>query len=253
VRDIAREANIPTASKKDSMGICFIGKRNFGNFVSQYLPEPAAPGNFVDVDTGEVVGRHEGAMYYTIGQGAKISGANSRYFVCGKGGERSNNGDDESENIVFVCNDTHHPSLYTDELFLNFESFNWIGLGNKSNDDYNHIPRPLLEGQPIKLWARTRHLQPLVECTVMWNRQNYGGHRPYKGKLVVHFDKPMRAITPGQIVALYAGKDGLICLGGGPIKGRGTSFMDRGIVDISLSTLHPSGHNDLSLNHYVVA
>ena len=57
----------------------------------------------------------------------------------------------------------------------------------------------------------------------------------------------MRAITPGQIVALYAGSNGLICLGGGPIKSKGTSFMDRGIDEISLSTLHPSGHNDLSL------
>ena len=53
VRDIASKANIPTASKKDSMGICFIGKRNFGNFVSQFLPEPATPGDFIDIDTGK--------------------------------------------------------------------------------------------------------------------------------------------------------------------------------------------------------
>jgi len=65
---------------------------------------------------------------------------------------------------------------------------------------------------------------------------------------VIHFDNPMRAITPGQIVALYAGSDGLICLGGGPIKRRGTSFMDRG-EEVSLCTLHPSGHNDLSLSY----
>ncbi|KAL7535859.1 hypothetical protein ACHAXR_006777, partial [Thalassiosira sp. AJA248-18] len=92
VRDIAHEANIPTASKRDSMGICFIGKRNFGNFVSQYLPEPAPPGDFIDIDTGEIVGRHEGSMYYTIGQGAKISGVNVRYFVCGKGGSSQDGG-----------------------------------------------------------------------------------------------------------------------------------------------------------------
>ena len=245
VRDIATNANIPTASKRDSMGICFIGKRNFGNFVSQYLPEPAPPGNFVDVDTGEIVGRHEGAVYYTIGQGAKISGASARYFVCGKGGDMSS--------TVFVCNSTHHPALYTDELFVDFDAFNWIGLGesNKvkgSGGYYNNIPRPLLEeGASIELLARTRHLQPLASCRVSWDRSTTDGRG--QQRLVVRFDKPMRAITPGQIVSLYAGNDGLICLGGGPIAGKSASFMDRGI-DVSLSALHPSGHNDLSLGQY---
>jgi hypothetical protein len=64
---------------------------------------------------------------------------------------------------------------------------------------------------------------------------------------VVRFTKPIRAITPGQIVALYAGRDGLICLGGGPIKGKAASLLDRGI-GVSLSDLHPSGHNDMSLS-----
>ena len=59
VRDIAKQVNIPTATKRDSMGICFIGKRNFTNFMSQYISEPSMPGKyFVDVDTGEIVGRH---------------------------------------------------------------------------------------------------------------------------------------------------------------------------------------------------
>ena len=255
VRDIAHEANIPTASKRDSMGICFIGKRNFGNFVKQYLPEPAMPGDFVDVDTGQIVGKHEGAMHYTIGQGAKISGASVRYFVCGKGGSRRGSVVEDDTNTVFVCNSTHHPALYTDELFVDFDSFNWIGLGrNKSSGrsyGIEHIPRPLIEGRSIKLLARTRHLQPLASCTVTWKQQyamsqsTTSGNR---GHLVVRFDNPMRAITPGQIVALYAGNDGLICLGGGPIKGKGISYMDRGI-SLSLSTLHPSGHNDLSLSN----
>ena len=102
--------------------------------MSQYISEPSMPGNFVDVDTGEIVGRHNGAIYYTIGQGAKISGAVVRYFVCGKGGDGSGGGnvtsnDDDLEANVFVCNNTHHPALYTDELYVDFDSFNWIGLG----------------------------------------------------------------------------------------------------------------------------
>jgi tRNA U34 2-thiouridine synthase MnmA/TrmU len=238
VRDIAHQAAIPTASKRDSMGICFIGKRNFGQFVSQYLPEPPAPGTFVDVDTGEIVGYHEGSMHYTIGQGAKISGASARYFVCGKG----STGDDG--NTVFVCNSTHHPSLYTDELSVDFDAFNWIGLGEKSDtDSFGHVPYPLVEGRPIKLLARTRHLQPLAQCTVSWQRSRDANSL---GKLTVQFEKPMRAITPCQVVSLYAGSDGLICLGGGPIKGRGSSYLERG-MDVSLSMLHPAGINDLSV------
>ena len=243
VRDIAHQAKIPTASKKDSMGICFIGKRNFGQFVSQYLPETPTPGSFVDIDTGKIVGQHHGSMHYTIGQGAKISGANIKYFVCGKGGNR----DDAS--TVFVCNDTHHPSLYTDELSVDFESFNWIGIGENSRnrmERFNYVPFPLTKGKSIQLLARTRHLQPLAPCTVSWQRNFDGNSSSSLGILFVRFHKPMRAITPGQIVALYGGDNGLICLGGGPIRCRGQSFMDRGL-NVSLSALHPSGHNDLSL------
>ena len=242
VRDIAHQVKIPTASKKDSMGICFIGKRNFGRFVSQYLPETPSPGNFVDIDTGKIVGKHQGSMYYTVGQGAKISGASIKYFVCGKG-----DGTNDIHDTVFVCNDTHHPSLYTDELFVDFNDFNWIGpIQSRNTYNFGPVPAPLLEGRPIELLARTRHLQPLVKCTVTWQRHFNSKNNHSLGMLAVKFYKPIRAITPGQIVALYAGTDGLICLGGGPIYSRGQSFMERGL-DISLFTLHPSGHNDLSL------
>lgn len=246
VRNIAQQANIPTASKRDSMGICFIGKRNFGQFVSQYLPEPPQPGNFVDVDTGEIVGSHEGAVRYTLGEGARISGAKLRYFVCGKGGARS----DGDANTVFVCNSTHHPALYADELFVDFDAFNWISLGDGDavqgqNNNYNHIPRPLVDGYSINVLARTRHLQPLTPCTVTWNRNHKNNNESGgKGYLTVRFDKAMRAITPGQVVALYAGSDGLVCLGGGIIRGPGVSYMDRGL---NMTALHPSGLNDLSL------
>ncbi|KAL7475618.1 hypothetical protein ACHAW6_001531 [Cyclotella cf. meneghiniana] len=243
VRDIAHRVKIPTASKKESMGICFIGKRNFGQFVSQYLPDTPAPGSFVDVDTGEIVGHHRGSMHYTIGQGAKISGGSTKYFVCGKGGDGT-----IEDNTVFVCNDTHHPSLYTVELYVDFNAFNWIGLGESINDgNFGHVPYPLLEGRTIELLARTRHLQPLAPCSVTWqNKQSDNSSSSSLGRLVVKFHRPMRAITPGQIVALYAGTDGLICLGGGPIHSRGKSLMECGL-EVSLSMLHPSGHNDLSL------
>ena len=70
------------SNKKESMGICFIGKRNFADFVAEYLPSEAIPGDFIDIDTGEVVGKHNGAAFYTIGQGAKVSGARTKYFTA---------------------------------------------------------------------------------------------------------------------------------------------------------------------------
>jgi tRNA U34 2-thiouridine synthase MnmA/TrmU len=272
VREIAQNAQIPTATKRDSMGICFIGKRNFGQFISQYLPEghtTTHPGNFIDIDTGKVVGTHDGMARYTLGEGAKISGANVRYFVCGKGRrsssavttqQQSEHANNNKENTVFVCNSTHHPSLYSDELFVDFDSFNWIGLGvgdaigqdsSSSSGRYNHIPRPLVEGKSIRLLARVRHLQPLTSCTVTWDRRcsntmMNNGSGSTRGYLVIRFDKAMRAITPGQIVALYAGADGLVCLGGGIIGGSGLSYLDRGL-DVTNGLIHPSGNNDLSL------
>ncbi|KAL3769885.1 hypothetical protein ACHAWU_007091 [Discostella pseudostelligera] len=256
VRELARTANIPTATKRDSMGICFIGQRNFGNFISQYLPEymittsssvvssasESSPRVFVDIDTGKILGHHRGMMHYTLGQGAKIPGVFVRYFVCGKGGGGGNS------NTIYVCNSTHHPALYTDELYVDLDSFNWIGLGVDSGT--STPPRPLLEGHSVRLLARTRHLQPLASCTVSWKQNTIcTSGSGTNGQLVVHFDNPIRAITPGQIVALYAGWDGLICLGGGVIGGKAPTFFDRG-MSVSLSDLHPSGHNDLSLLKY---
>ena len=136
--------------------------------------------------------------------------------MCGKGGcGRDGNDDDDDGNTVFVCNSTHHPALYADELFVDFDAFNWIGMGEDGGDSeqqggkyYTHVPRPLVEGDSIRLLARVRHLQPLTPCTVTWiqssdNKKSCGD----KGHFMVQFDKATRAITPGQIVALYAGLD----------------------------------------------
>jgi tRNA U34 2-thiouridine synthase MnmA/TrmU len=278
VREIAQMANLPTCTKPDSMGICFIGRRNFNNFVSQYLPPPTRTTtsfgncddtnsnstsniNFIDIDTGLIVGsssssthQHRGNYYYTIGQGAKVSGVTTKYYVCGR-----------EYNNVYVCNSTHHPALYSDELYIDYHSLNWIGCFSGSDDidggesGGSMPPSPLWkEGGRITVLARTRHLQPLVSCTVTWDRDNKIKHDCVSsnnggsggGRFVIKFSKPIRAITPGQICALYAGRDGVICLGGGPITNRGATYMERGLDVMSLHDLHPSGHNDLSLSHF---
>ena len=216
VREIALSAKLPTASKRESMGICFIGKRSFPKFVREYLPSSCeAVGPFVCVDTGEVVGFHNGSYKYTIGQGAKISGSAQKWFVCRK--------DAESGNIM-VCSDTHHPALYVDEFYVDISKINWIG-GSFIN---------ALSSTPLEAWCRIRHQQPLNKCLIIIR----------DGKLVMYPFRPLRAVTPGQAVALYISK-GLICLGGGPIDGCGNSYHERGI---SLpQNLHPSGLNDLSI------
>jgi len=218
VREIAALACLSTASKRESMGICFIGKRKFSEFVSDFLPQDCRPGNFIDIDTGEIVGQHKGCNLYTIGEGAKISGAKRKFFVCKKAADG---------NTLFVCNNTHHPALYSDELNILVSDFNWIG---------GELPQPLIEGQKILAYCRIRHLQPLVPCTISRNLKNT--------MYLIKFDRPVRGITLGQTAALYVG-GGLVCLGGGPIFNHGPTVYELG--DELPISLHPAGINDLSV------
>lgn len=181
VRRIAREAGLSNAAKKDSTGICFIGERNFKQFLMQYLP--AQPGDMVD-ETGKVIARHDGLMYYTLGQrkglgiGGRSEGSGESWFVIGK---------DLKRNLLIVQQGEH------DELFslsLDAETIHWIA------------------GEPPKgefaCTAKFRYRQP--DQAVRVTAEGAGVH--------VRFDQPQRAVTPGQWAVLYAGDE---CLGGGPI------------------------------------
>ena len=166
------------------------------------------------------MGKHDGSAHFTIGQGAKISGANQKWFINKK----------DADGTVFVCNSTHHPSLYSNELYVQIDQFNWIA---------GELPPPLMEeGTSIPALSRTRHLQPLIPCVISIRNSH----------VVIQFDRPVRAITPGQTVAIYIGK-GLICLGGGQIWNHGPTYHELG-VDLPLQ-LHPAGNNDLSVHHRI--
>lgn len=183
VRKIAEEAGLYTAKKKDSTGVCFIGERNFKEFLSQYLP--AQPGDMVDLATGAVKGRHDGLMYYTLGQrqglGIGGSGSGEPWFVADKDLER---------NILYVVQGDAHPSLYSTALTA--ENVNWIS------------PKP--PAAEVKCTAKFRYRQADQGVTV----------KPLEGGLWrVEFDVPQKAVTPGQAVVLY---DGDVCLGGGTIR-----------------------------------
>lgn len=182
VRRIAEEAGLYTAKKKDSTGVCFIGERNFKEFLSGYLP--AKSGDMVDIRTGEVKGRHDGLMYYTLGQrqglGIGGSGTGEPWFVADKDLER---------NILYVVQGDNHPSLYSDSLTAS--GLNWI------------VPR--LSDEPLRCTAKFRYRQPDQGVTV---------HPQADGTALIVFDQPQKAVTPGQAVVLYDGEE---CLGGGTI------------------------------------
>ncbi|WP_322904597.1 tRNA 2-thiouridine(34) synthase MnmA [Paenibacillus campi] len=185
VRRIAAEANLYTAKKKDSTGVCFIGERNFREFLSNYLP--ARSGDMVDIATGEVKGKHDGLMYYTLGQrqglGIGGSGNGQPWFVADKDLER---------NMLYVVQGDAHPSMYSTGLIAS--GVNWID-GN--------IPAP---GTTLPCTAKFRYRQPDQGVTLTWQAD---------GNVHVQFNVQQKAITPGQAVVFY---DGDVCLGGGTIE-----------------------------------
>jgi tRNA-specific 2-thiouridylase len=180
VREIAKGAKLPIHDKKDSTGICFIGKRNFKAFLEKYIPHK--PGYFKSVD-GKILGSHDGAFYYTIGQrkGLRIGGPGEAWFVVHK---------DMKQNSVIVAQGKNHPALFAPALYAT--DLSWIGK----------LPTPL----PYICKAKIRYRQRDTDCTI----QKVEGDRVH-----VTFHTPQRAITPRQSIVFY--EDG-ICLGGAIIQ-----------------------------------
>eukprot|EP01122_Echinamoeba_exundans_P011023 TRINITY_DN4250_c0_g1_i2.p1 TRINITY_DN4250_c0_g1~~TRINITY_DN4250_c0_g1_i2.p1 ORF type:complete len:401 (+),score=44.21 TRINITY_DN4250_c0_g1_i2:156-1358(+) len=185
VKKMAADVGLPNATRKESMGICFVGKRKFDKFLGEYL-DTSKPGQFVDVDTGAAVGTHRGIPFYTIGQAASIAGKAVKYFVVSK---------DLQTNVIKVANSPGHPALSSTSLVT--ESFHWISGPREE----------IFTPTGLRCIFRIRHRGPLKECTVFAVDSN-------PAKLTVKFDSPTQAVTPGQYVALY---DGEVCLGGGSI------------------------------------
>ena len=182
IRAIAEKYNLKTAKKKDSTGICFIGERDFAEFLNRYLP--AKPGKIVTPE-GKILGNHVGLMHYTIGQrkgigiGNTKDGSGEPWFVADK---------DLEKNELMVVQGGDHERLYSKALIA--DNFNFI---NKREF-------------PLKCTAKFRYRQKDVGVTV-----EKTGTDSYR----IIFDKPEKAVTLGQIVVLYDNEE---CLGGGIIK-----------------------------------
>ena len=176
VREIARQQGLPTSEKKDSTGVCFIGERDFRAFLKTYLP--AQGGDMVD-ESGKVVGHHEGLMYYTLGQrrGLGIGGGGNgqRWFVIEK---------DVKHNRLIVSQG-EDDRLYTPRAEASEAT--WIS---------GEAP-----GGEVECMVRLRHRQPLQKCRIQISGE----------KVHMEFDRPQRAVTPGQSAVFYQGD---VCLGG---------------------------------------
>ena len=179
VRELAIQLDLPVANKKDSTGICFIGERDFREFLKNYIP--AKPGKMVDIVSKKVIGEHQGIMYYTIGQrkGLNIGGATAPWFVCGK---------NYDQNILYIAQGDESEWLHSDGCLVS--DMNWI------IDDH---------GDEFHCQAKFRYRQKDNEVTIKKIDDTH---------IFVTFDAPIKSVTPGQAAVFY---DGEVCLGGGTI------------------------------------
>lgn len=182
VRELAKEADLPTHAKKDSTGICFIGERDFRSFLAQYIPARAGEMRTPD---GELIGEHQGAMYYTLGQrnglgiGGRHGASGEAWYVVGK---------DVPGNVLYVAQGGENRWLFSQRLHT--EAPAWIDGAAPSIK--------------FRCTARTRYRQTDQGCIV----------HVKKDGLEVLFDQSQRAVTPGQSVVFY---DDDVCLGGAVI------------------------------------
>jgi tRNA-specific 2-thiouridylase len=193
-RALARETGFANHAKKDSTGICFIGERRFGEFLGKYLP--AQPGDIVTPE-GRVMGRHNGLMFYTLGQrsgigiGGQRDSTDEPWYVAGK---------DMGRNRLLVVQGHDHPALQSAELDAG--RLHWIAG-----------TAPAL---PLRCAAKTRYRQADQPCAVTGVTD---------GRAHVEFDVPQRAVTPGQYAVFYQGDE---CLGGGVIEARAAAHAGAG-------------------------
>lgn len=185
VREIARQASIPTAEKKDSTGICFIGERPFREFLEHYIPKTPGP---ILTPEGRHLGTHQGLSFYTIGQrqGIGIGGPGEPWFVAHK---------DMVENTLYVVQGHQHAALWS--FKIDVSDWSWIS-GRQPEDLYTQT-----------FLAKCRYRQIASPCRILPG--------PDKNRTLVEFTEPQWAITPGQSLVLYRDRQ---CLGGSIIHSR---------------------------------
>ncbi len=174
VREMAAARGLYTAGKRDSQGICFVGKIGIRDFLSEYVQ--VSPGDIVERESGDVLGRHDGAIFYTLGQRHGLDvGGGLPYYVVGK---------DMEANIVYVSRDLNNASIWQRDIVL--ADVHWIDQAPSTKS----------------CRIRVRHRAPFVTARLEYDA----------ARVIVSLDHPQRAVTPGQSVVIYNEN---YCLGGG--------------------------------------
>ncbi|KAH0590963.1 tRNA-specific 2-thiouridylase mnmA [Termitomyces sp. J132] len=188
VREIAKHHHLPTAERKESMGICFVGKKGkFGDFISSYIPPN--PGPMIDLSTGSTVATHQGLWNYTIGQGARISGMKEKAFVVRKDIER---------NTIYIAPGADNPLLRCSTVHVTTFSFIWADAP----------PAGLHEPTGYRSHVKLMHKMKSVMCYIFGS--------PGTDEVTIKFDDSMSGISPGQVAVIYD-TGGEWCLGCGVI------------------------------------
>ena len=200
VRARAAKLGLSTAARPDSQGICFVGRVGLADFLRAHLPEPPEPGPIIEADTGQTLGQHPGAIFFTLGQrqglglGARAGGLGLPYYVVGK---------DMAANRVLVSQKLDHPKLWTESFDL--DDCHWLVDRSELDPDCQ---------------VRYRHGGPLLPA-----RLTVDGRRAR-----VEFDRSVRTTAPGQSVVVYQPGTGQV-LGGGlvawssPVRSGRTRFL----------------------------
>jgi len=173
VRKIAKKAGLSTAEKKDSQGICFLGKVNLDDFLKKYIPEKR--GDVFDI-IGKKIGEHKGAHFYTIGQrhGLGIGGSKKPYYVVEK---------NVKKNTIVVAEGDDNSALYKKEIKLT--DVNFI--------NQNIVNSQILENIGINVLTRVRYRQPLISAQLII----------HNSKFIIQFDQPVKYVAPGQSAVFY--------------------------------------------------
>ncbi|MCM1377109.1 MAG: tRNA 2-thiouridine(34) synthase MnmA [Clostridium sp.] len=198
VRRIAAEAALPNATRKDSQGICFLGKINYSDFIRRHLGE--RKGSVVELETGKKIGEHNGFWFYTIGQRKGLGLSGGPWFVVKK---------NVRDNVIYVSNGYDTTRQYG--RILPLEEMNWISGNPFEETERNEMPESIkvqAVGNSLRIVFKNRH-SPDFTPAVLRNLDGIS--------YVIESDEDVQGIAPGQFAVIYS-PDNKICLGSGMIS-----------------------------------
>ena len=189
VRNAAREANLPNATRKDSQGICFLGKIDYRDFLERKLGTKKGP--VIEIETGKKIGEHKGYWFYTIGQRKGLGLGGGPWFVVKK---------NIRDNVVYVSHGYDTKLQYGKVIYM--DEMHWITVDPFESDLFEK------EEGSIKISFKTRHTPEFFEGIL---------HLTYDKRYVIESDRDVQGIAPGQYAIIYT-PDRKICLGSGMIS-----------------------------------